>query len=73
MSKTVKSARGQDVNFDLIKIKQQMASAPKTTNVKAREDFIDQKFKRRLRKLKRDVAADATSTDVQPEIDQEGE
>lgn len=72
MSKTVKSARGEDVNFDLMKIKQQIATAPKPTNVKAREDFIDQKFKRRLRKLKRDVAADATSVD-QPDTDQESE
>lgn len=74
MSKTVKSARGEDVNFDLMKIKQAIASAPKPTNVRAREDFIDQKFKRRLRKLKRDVAADATSVD-QPETepDQESE
>lgn len=56
MSKGVKSARGAIVDFDLLRIKQQMASAPKTTNVQAREDFIDQKFKRRLKKLKRDVA-----------------
>lgn len=73
MSKTVKSARGEDVNFDLMKIKQQIASAPKTTNVKAREDFIDQKFKRRLRKLKRDVAVDATSVDQEQDTDHEGE
>ena len=57
MSKAVKSARGQLVDFDLLKIKQQMASAPKTTNVKAREDFIDRKFKRRIKKLTREVSA----------------
>ena len=57
MSKAVKSARGQLVDFDLLKIKQQIASAPKTTNVKAREDFIDQKFKRRIKKLTREVSA----------------
>lgn len=74
MSKTVKSARGEDVNFDLMKIKQQIATAPKPTNVKAREDFIDQKFKRRLRKLKRDVTVDATSVDqIDTETDQESE
>lgn len=74
MSQTVKSAKGVLVNFDLIKIKQQMASAPKPTNVKAREDFIDQKFKRRLKKLKRDVmdtvVADE-SADGTPEVDEE--
>lgn len=56
MSKGVKSARGVVVDFDLLRIKQQIASAPKTTTVQAREDFIDQKFKRRLKKMKRDVA-----------------
>ena len=54
MSK-VRSAKGEDVDFDLLKIKAQMAASPKTTSVQAREDFIDRKFKRRLRKLKRDV------------------
>lgn len=63
MSKGVKSARGAIVDFDLLRIKQQMASAPKTTNVQAREDFIDQKFKRRLKKLKRDVAQTASTVE----------
>lgn len=56
MSKGVKSARGATVDFDLLRIKQQIASAPKPTTVQAREDFIDQRFKRRLKKMKRDVA-----------------
>lgn len=64
MGKGVKSARGAIVDFDLLRIKQQMASAPKTTTVQAREDFIDQKFNRRLKKLKRDV-----STTVNPTVD----
>ncbi len=51
-----KSARGEIVDFDLLKIKEQIASAPKTTNVVAREDFIDQKFKRRLRKMTDNVS-----------------
>ena len=51
MSKGVKSARGVVVDFDLLKIKQQIASAPKPTQVQAREDFIDQKFKRRLKRM----------------------
>lgn len=73
MSKTVKSARGADVNFDLLKIKEQIASAPKPTQVKAREDFIDQKFKRRLKKLQRTVVADATSTDPTDDVVDEQE
>lgn len=71
MSKTVKSARGADVNFDLMKIQQQLASAPKPTNVKAREDFIDQKFKRRLKKIQRDVVADVTAQEEQKDPESE--
>jgi hypothetical protein len=51
MKKVTRSARGVVVDFDLLKIKQQMVTAPKPTDVKARESFIDQKFKRRLKKL----------------------
>ena len=60
MGRAVRSARGVQVDFDLLKIKQQIASAPKTTDVKARESFIDQKFKRRLKKLTRQAAATVT-------------
>lgn len=60
MTKTVKSARGETVNFDLIRIKQQIAAAPKPTNVQAREEFIDQKFKRRLNRLAREAVVPET-------------
>lgn len=65
MAKGVKSARGQLVDFDLLKIKQQIATAPKTSTVKAREDFIDQKFKRRLKKLTRKP----TESTIESEVD----
>lgn len=75
MAKPVKSAKGQLVDFDLLKIKQQMASAPKPTNVKAREDFIDQKFKRRLKKLKNDIVSTAppVAEPMDPEDDPQEE
>jgi hypothetical protein len=63
MKRVTKSARGVAVDFDLLKIKQQMATAPKTTDVKARESFIDQKFKRRLKKLTQEVAPAAVRTE----------
>lgn len=66
MAKPVKSARGDLVDFDLLKIKQQMASAPKPTNVRAREDFIDQKFKRRIKKLKSDVVSTTSPQSIDP-------
>jgi hypothetical protein len=58
--KGVLSARGERVDFDLIKIKQQIAAAPKAVTVKAREDFIDQKSKRRLNRQIREVVAKVT-------------
>lgn len=64
MAKIVKSARGASVDFDLLKIKQQIASAPKPTDVKARESFIDQKFKRRLKKLTREAKTQIPERDV---------
>jgi hypothetical protein len=53
---TVKSAKGELVNFDLLRIKQQIASAPQTTTVAARQNFIDNKLKRRIKKQARDAA-----------------
>jgi hypothetical protein len=49
MAGSIRSARGAMVDFDLLKIKQQIASAPKTVIVEARENFIDNKFKRQLK------------------------
>jgi len=51
MSKKTRSAKGEEVDFDLLEIKAQIASAPKTINVKKREDFIDKKMRRRLKKI----------------------
>jgi len=70
MPKIVRSAKGQPVNFDMLKIKQQIASAPKPTSVKAREDFIDQKFRRRLKKLKQDVTQKTVETKEAPKVDE---
>lgn len=51
MPKT-RSAKGQIVDFDLLKIRQRLTSQPVTLDVKAREDFIDKKLRRRMRKVK---------------------
>lgn len=55
----VKSAKGKVVDFDLLKIKRQMANTPISIDVKARQNFIDQKARRRLRKVTK-VATAAT-------------
>jgi hypothetical protein len=43
MSKVARSARGQQVDFDLIAIRQQLAMAPTSVEVSARRNYIDNK------------------------------
>lgn len=50
MPKKVRSAKGEIVDFDLMKIKEQMANAAPPADVKAREDFVDRRLRRRLRR-----------------------
>lgn len=52
MSKTVRSMRGEIIDLDLLKIKQQIATAPKPVNVQEREQFVDKKIRRRVRRQK---------------------
>lgn len=47
MPKLIRSARGQMVNFDLVLIKQEIAANAAPTNVSAREDFIENRIRRR--------------------------
>jgi hypothetical protein len=49
MTKLVRTARGDLVDFDLIKIKQQLSDAPAPTEVAARENFVEKRLKRKLR------------------------
>lgn len=74
-----RSAKGIVVDFDLLKIKQQIASAPKPATVSARESYVDKKLKRRVNRLQRhtiemlpsDVAVVESipvSTEVEPAI-----
>lgn len=50
MGKKVRSAKGVIVDFDLMAIKEQMAAAPAPLDVKKRQDFIDRRMRRRLKK-----------------------
>lgn len=43
MAKLARSARGQIVDFDLIAIRQQLASSPPPVEVSARREYIDNK------------------------------
>lgn len=51
MARGHRSARGEIVDFDLLRIKENLGASPKASTVKAREDFIDNKFKRRQRRM----------------------
>ena len=61
----VKSAKGKILDFDLLKIKRQMEKKPITIDVKARQNFIDQKARRRLRKVTKQATA---AIDVNSEV-----
>ena len=61
----VKSAKGKVIDFDLLKIKRQMAGKPISIDVKARQAFIDQKARRRLRKITKQATA---AIDVNSEV-----
>lgn len=69
MGKKVRSARGQVVDFDLMKIKEQIAAAPTPLEVKARQDFIENRLKRRIKKAQNtvDVAKEEVVAPEMPE------
>lgn len=68
MSK-VRSIKGVFVDFDLIRIKQQIAAQPAPLNVREREAFIDGKIRRRSKKPK----TKPVNLDIDIEIAQEQE
>ena len=43
MAKKVRSARGVEVDFDLLKVKQQIAESP-AIDVSARENFVEKRL-----------------------------
>lgn len=51
MAKLIRSARGTQVDFDLILIKQQITASAAPTNVQSRADFIENKVRRRTRRV----------------------
>lgn len=61
MVRKVLSARGQVVDFDLLKIKSQILKTPTNENARNRERFIDKKRRRAVRK-----SADQMMAQVEP-------
>ena len=66
--KKVRSAKGEMVDFDLLKIKEQIVSEPAPLDVKARQDHIDQRLRRRLRKVKKTPIAPVAPIVVEPKL-----
>jgi len=66
MPKRVRSMRGEVLDFDLLKIKEQMAAVPEPQELRAREDFIEKRLRRRVRRAK--IAVTKTEVDVEPTI-----
>lgn len=72
MPKLIRSARGEMVNFDLVLIKQEIASAAAPTNVSSRENFIENRIRRRGRRTgkvvqasERDLGEEVTATHLE--------
>lgn len=55
-----RTARGIEVDFDILKIKAQLANAPKPVEVQERENYIAQKGKRRRTKKEEPQLEEAT-------------
>ena len=62
-----RSARGEQVDFDLLRIKEQIAAGPKPVNVQSREEFIDRKVRRRAKKQQ--ITTQNTEVDVSQNLD----
>ena len=58
MSKRVQSIKGETVDFDLFKIKEQISKNPKSSEVLMRENYIDVKRRRTSRKNVSQLLAD---------------
>lgn len=71
MGKKVRSARGVVVDFDLMKIKEQIAAAPTPMEVKARQDFIENRLKRRIKKATNAISV--ADKDVAPSLPEPAE
>ncbi len=71
MTNKIKSARGSVVDFDLLKIKNQIQSSPKPTIVQARENFVESKLKRRIKKLTQPIepVTDNQTSDQQEKVE----
>ena len=71
MGKKVRSAKGDLVDFDFLKIKEQLASAPTPMEVKNRQNFIENRLKRRLKK--KTPVVEKAAVEVEPTLPEPAE
>lgn len=69
MPKKVKSARGVTVDFDLLRIKEQISAEPAPLDVTARQKHIDSRVRRRLRNTKKSNLPTTPTTKSKPVVD----
>jgi hypothetical protein len=50
MGKKIRSAKGVMLDFDLMKIKEQIANVVPPVDVKQRQDFVERRLRRRMKK-----------------------
>ena len=67
MTKQVRTARGEVVDFDAIQIKQQLAQAPMNIEVQRRKEFIDTR-EGRARGQRKPTASEATVQEDQASV-----
>lgn len=67
MGRQIKSARGQAVDFDVLSIKQQLASVVEPTSVSARRDFIDMRDGLKVKRVEPAAAIRAVIPAATPE------
>jgi len=67
MVRKTRSAKGVEVNFDLMKIKEQIASQPPSIDVRKRQDFIESRLRRRPKKKLPDFPAPESTAEVDVE------
>lgn len=62
MPKFVRTARGRKIDFDLLKVKAQIANVQKPIEVQKREEFVERRLRRKLKKAQRELAAKKKQT-----------
>lgn len=65
----VKTARGVEIDFNELMIKQQLSATPPSIDVQARDHFVEQRLKRRSRRKAVQSAQQLTDESVDQQLD----